>query len=181
MYQELLEYNRQFVQGKGYMPYRTTKFPDRKLAILTCMDTRLTLLLPAALGLRNGEVKMVKNAGGVVSSPYDTSVRSLLIAVLELGVEEIMVIGHTDCGVCGMQPGKLLEDLVERGIPESVLRQVGEDHVDLLEWLSGFACVEQAVSNSVHILREHPLMPKHVEVHGFIMDTETGKLNPVGE
>ena len=111
------------------------------------MDTRLTLLLPAALGLRNGEVKMVKNAGGVVSSPYDTSVRSLLIAVLELGVEEIMVIGHTDCGVCGMQPGKLLEDLVERGIPESVLRQVGEDHVDLLEWLSGFACVEQAVSN----------------------------------
>ena len=48
MYQELLEYNRQFVQGKGYMPYRTTKFPDRKLAILTCMDTRLTLLLPAA-------------------------------------------------------------------------------------------------------------------------------------
>lgn len=180
MYQELLEYNRQFVQGKGYMPYRTTKFPDRKLAILTCMDTRLTLLLSAALGLRNGEVKMVKNAGGVVSSPYDTSVRSLLIAVLELGVEEIMVIGHTDCGVCGMQPGKLLEDLVERGIPESVLRQVGEDHVDLLEWLSGFACVEQAVSNSVHILREHPLMPKHVEIHGFIMDTETGKLNPVG-
>ena len=181
MLEEILEFNKKFVENRGYEKYITNKYPDKKIAILSCMDTRLTLLLPAALGLRNGEVKMVKNAGGVVSSPYDTSVRSLLIAVLELGVEEIMVIGHTDCGVCGMQPAKLLEDLVERGIPESVLRQVGEDHVDLLEWLSGFACVEQAVSNSVRILREHPLMPKHVEIHGFIMDTETGKLNPVGE
>lgn len=104
MLSEILNFNREFVARKDYLPYQTTKYPDRKLAILTCMDTRLTHLLPAALGLRNGEVKMIKNAGGVVLAPYGGVVRSLLVAVLEPGVEEILVIGHTDCGVCGMRP-----------------------------------------------------------------------------
>ena len=87
MLSEILNFNREFVARKDYLPYQTTKYPDRKLAILTCMDTRLTHLLPAALGLRNGEVKMIKNAGG--------EVRSLLVAVLELGVEEIPALGET--------------------------------------------------------------------------------------
>lgn len=52
----------QFVAEKGYEPYVTDKFPARKLAVLTCMDTRLTELLPKALGLRNGDAKIIKNA-----------------------------------------------------------------------------------------------------------------------
>ena len=63
------------------------------------MDTRLVELLPAALGLRNGDVKIIKNAGGVVTNPFGSVIRPLLVAIIELGVEEIMVIGHTDCGV----------------------------------------------------------------------------------
>lgn len=64
---------------------------------MTCMDTRLVELLPAALGLKNGDVKIIKNAGAVISNPFGSAVRSLLIAIFELGVKEIMVIGHTDC------------------------------------------------------------------------------------
>ena len=64
---------------------------------MTCMDTRLVELLPATLGLKNGDVKIIKNAGAVISNPFGSVVRSLLIAIFELGVEEIMVIGHTDC------------------------------------------------------------------------------------
>lgn len=64
---------------------------------MTCMDTRLVELLPAALGLKNGDVKIIKNAGAVISNPFGSAVLSLLIAIFELGVEEIMVIGHTDC------------------------------------------------------------------------------------
>ena len=53
------------------------------------MDTRLTALLPAALGIKNGDVKMIKNAGGVISHPFGSVIRSLLVAIFELGVEEI--------------------------------------------------------------------------------------------
>lgn len=92
MIDEIMEYNRKFVENKGYEPYITSKYPDKKLAILTCMDTRLLELLPAALGIKNGDAKIIKNAGGVIVHPYGSVVRSLLVGILELGVEEVMVI-----------------------------------------------------------------------------------------
>ena len=66
------------------------------------MDTRLTELLPAALGIHNGDVKIIKNAGAVISHPFGSVIRSLLVAIIELGVEEVMVIAHSDCGACHM-------------------------------------------------------------------------------
>ena len=60
MLEELLAYNKKFVESKGYESYITNKYPDKKIAILSCMDTRLTALLPAALGIKNGDVKMIK-------------------------------------------------------------------------------------------------------------------------
>ena len=67
MINEILKYNKEFVANKGYEKFVTNKYPDKKIAILSCMDTRLTELLPAALGLKNGDVKMIKNAGGIIS------------------------------------------------------------------------------------------------------------------
>lgn len=99
MIDQIMEYNKKFVENKGYEPFLTSKYPDKKLAILTCMDTRLIELLPAALGIKNGDAKIIKNAGGTMVHPYGSVVRSLLVGILELGVEEVMVIGHTDCGV----------------------------------------------------------------------------------
>ena len=64
MLEDILKYNREFVERKGYEKYITNKYPDKKIAIVSCMDTRLTELLPAALGLKNGDVKIIKNAGG---------------------------------------------------------------------------------------------------------------------
>ena len=107
MIEQIVEYNKKFVEKKGYEPYLTSKYPNKKLAVLTCMDTRLTELLPAALGLKNGDAKIIKNAGGVITHPYGSVVRSLLVAILELGVEQVMVIGHTDCGVQGMDGNEL--------------------------------------------------------------------------
>ena len=85
--EEIIKYNENFVASKGYEKYLTSKYPDKKLAILSCMDTRLTELLPAALGLKNGDAKLIKNAGGLVISPFDSAMRSLLVAIYELGVE----------------------------------------------------------------------------------------------
>lgn len=85
MIEEILKFNRQFVAEKGYEKYRTDKYPDKKIAILSCMDTRLTELLPAALGIRNGDVKMIKNAGGIISHPFGSVIRSLMVAIYEIG------------------------------------------------------------------------------------------------
>ena len=116
MLEEILAYNKQFVENKGYESYITNKYPDKKIAILSCMDTRLTALLPAALGIKNGDVKMIKNAGGVISHPFGSVIRSLLVAIFELGVEEIMVIAHSDCGACHMHSEVMLEKMKARGI-----------------------------------------------------------------
>ena len=83
MIQEILEYNRKFVAEDGARRFATDKYPDKKIAIVTCMDTRLVELLPAALGLRNGDVKIIKNAGATIINPFDSTMRSLLIAVYE--------------------------------------------------------------------------------------------------
>ena len=97
MIDEILDYNKKFVEERQYERFTTSKYPDKKIAIVTCMDTRLIELLPAALGMKNGDVKIIKNAGATITNPFDSTMRSLLVAVYELGVEEIMVIGHTEC------------------------------------------------------------------------------------
>ena len=179
MINEIMEYNKKFVENKAYEPYLTSKYPDKKLAILTCMDTRLIELLPAALGLKNGDAKIIKNAGGVITHPYGSVVRSLLVAILELGVEQVMVIGHMDCGVQGMDGNELLGELVERGIDKEHIDIVRHSGIDLEKWLGGFESVEKSVEETVHTLKTHPLMPKDIEIKGFIMDSETGALTEV--
>ena len=75
MVEELLAFNTKFVEEKQYEQYATSKYPDKKIAILSCMDTRLTELLPAALGLKNGDVKIIKNAGATITQPFGSAVR----------------------------------------------------------------------------------------------------------
>src|SRR5260370_2382625 len=72
---------------------RLTPRPERKLAVLTCMDTRLSI---RTLGLKTGDAHIIRNAGGIVT---DDSLRSLLVSHYLLGTEEFMVINHTDCGL----------------------------------------------------------------------------------
>lgn len=84
--EKMLEFNREFVQKREYLHHQTSKYPDKKIAIVTCMDTRLLTLLPAALGIKNGDVKMIENAGAVITNPFDSTVRSpwTLLATIPL-------------------------------------------------------------------------------------------------
>ena len=178
--EEILRHNREFVAQKGYEKFATSKYPDKKIAIVTCMDTRLVELLPAALGLRNGDVKIIKNAGGTITNPFDSTMRSLLVAVYELGVNEIMVIGHTGCGVQGMNAEEMLHLMRERGVSEehvSLMRHCG---IDLDGWLHGFEETEAAVAETVDLICNHPLMAHDVKVGGYIMDSFTGELRLIG-
>lgn len=177
MIQEALSYNKKFVEEKGYEKFKTSKYPDKKIAVLTCMDTRLVELIPAALGFKNGDVKMIKNAGGMITNPFGSVVRSLLVGIIELGIQEIMVIGHTDCGVAGINAEKMIQHLLERGVSQENIDMMKYCGVNFEEWLRGFECVESSVKETVSILVNHPLMPKDVVIQGFIIDTDTGELN----
>lgn len=179
MIDEMIKYNNQFVQNKEYEKYKTDKYPDKKIAILSCMDTRLTELLPAALGIKNGDVKIIKNAGGVVSHTFGSVVRSILVAIFELGVEEVMVIGHTDCGVQHINSDMMIEHMLQRGISQESIDMIKYCGVDFDKWLAGFDDVETSVNETVKFLKEHPLIPKDVRISGYVMDSVTGKLTAI--
>ena len=176
MIEEIREFNKSFVKDEKYQSYITSKYPDKKLAILTCMDTRLTELLPAALGLKNGDVKLIKNAGVVISNPFGSVVRSLLIAVYELGVETILVIGHTDCGVQHMDSRAMIESMKQRGVSQEAIDMIHYCGIDFEKWLSGFDDVNTSVQETVELLKHHPLIPEDVQIGGFVMDSTTGEL-----
>lgn len=175
MIEKLLAYNKDFVEKKDYERFVSDKYPNKKIAILSCMDTRLTELLPAALGLKNGDVKMIKNAGAVISSPFGSVIRSLIVAIYQLGVEEILVIGHSDCGMQHLNSGTILGKMKDRNISEEKLAFIRYCGVDFDAWLKGFESAEDSIRASVSMITNHPLIPKDVHVYGLVMDPTTGK------
>ena len=179
MIDQIIQFNKQFVESKGYEKFITDKYPNKKLAVLSCMDTRLTELLPAALGLRNGDAKMIKNAGGLVISPFDSAMRSLIVAIYELGVEEIMAVAHSNCGACHMSYDHFHHEMIGRGVTEETLNTIRKCGIDLNTWLEGFKDTPESVRKTVETIKTHPLVPSDIVVRGFIIDSETGKLDEI--
>ena len=177
MIDEILQFNRRFVAEKAYEPLITDKYPAKRLAVLTCMDTRLTELLPKALGLRNGDAKIIKNAGGLILSETDSAIRSLLVAIYELGVREVMVVHHSTCGACHMSYSEFKPHMLEHGIAADTLSEWEEKGI--AGWLEGFHDTEGSVRKTVATIKEHPLVPKDITVRGFIIDSVTGELREV--
>ncbi|GER66737.1 putative carbonic anhydrase YvdA [Weizmannia acidilactici] len=175
----IMAFNEEFVEKKEYEPYTTSKFPDKRMVIFTCMDTRIIELLHKAMNIKNGDAKIVKNAGAILTSPFDSTMRSLLVAIYQLKADEVFVIGHYDCGMTGLKGESVLTNMKKRGVEEKTIETLTNAGIDLGEWLSGFDRVENSVEKSVGIIKNHPLMDKKVPVHGLVIDPETGKLDLV--
>ncbi|GAE27513.1 carbonic anhydrase [Halalkalibacter wakoensis JCM 9140] len=173
----VLAHNERFVFNKEYERFETTKYPDKKVVILTCMDTRLLELLPHAMNVKNGDAKIIKNAGAVITHPFGSIMRSILVAIYELGAGEVMVVGHHGCGMTGLQPTSILNKSLERGIQKETIDMLEFSGVDLRGFLTGFDHVEKNVENSVSMIKNHPLLPKDVAVHGLVICPESGKLD----
>lgn len=176
---EILEYNKQFVENKEYEKYETTKFPNKKMVILTCMDTRLVELLPQAMNIKNGDVKLIKNAGAIVSHPFGSVMRSILVAVYELGAKEVAIVGHHGCGMKGLEPDSFLEKCEQAGLDKEIISTLTNAGIDIKSWLTGFQTVEESVEQSVKMVKDHPMFPKDISVHGLVICPETGKLDIV--
>jgi carbonic anhydrase len=159
-------------KGKLAMP------PARRFAILTCMDARLD---PAKfVGLAEGDAHVIRNAGGRAS---DDAIRSLVISYKLLGTREFFVIHHTNCGMefftNDVMRGLLSSSLETAELSSSGFRDVGEGPGsragEFIEWLT-IKDQRQSVLDDVNRIRNHPLVPKTIPVHGYIYDVASGKL-----
>ena len=142
---------------------RLTPRPERKLAVLTCMDTRLSI---RTLGLKEGDAHIIRNAGGIVT---DDTLRSLVISHYLLGTEEIMVINHTDCGL--MQTS-------EQDLRTTIRNRTGTEVV-APAFFYAFQNIEQNVLYQLQKLGAHPWIPQKVAVRGFVYDVTTGLLREI--
>lgn len=175
---EVLEYNKHFVENEKYIPFLTSKFPEKKFVIITCMDTRLIELLPASMDIKNGDVKIIKIAGAVVAHPFGSVMRSIIIAIYELKATEVFIVGHTDCGMGSVNPSDMRKKFKSEGIKDETITTLEYYGLDLERWLQGFGDVDESVRNSVKLIRNHPLLPK-IPVHGLVISPNTGKLSVV--
>ena len=140
-----------------------TPRPARKLAILTCMDTRLSI---RTLGLQTGDAHIIRNAGGIVT---DDALRSLLVSHHLLGTEEFMVINHTDCG---------LMRTTEEGLRAQIEKSTGTTATAPARFYA-FQDLDENVRHQLAKLRDHPWIPKKITVRGFVYDVATGRLREV--
>jgi carbonic anhydrase len=159
---DVLASNRDY--ATGFSSGRLAMPPARKLAILACMDARLTI--EPMLGLKTGEAHIVRNAGGIVT---EDAVRSLIISHHLLGTREFMVINHTDCGMLTFHD----QDLRRR-----LQQQTGVLAIAPAQFHS-FADLKGNVREQVLKLRAHPWIPKEILIRGFIYDVKSGILNEV--
>ena len=151
-------YAQNFTLGDLPMP------PARKLAVIVCMDARLTV--EEMLGLKTGDAHIIRNAGGIVT---EDALRSLIISYYLLGTQEFMIINHTDCGMLTFKDEELRAKLQ---------KQTGTRAVTPVHFHT-FSDLEKNVRQQIQTVQLHPWIPKHIPVRGFVYDVKTGRLNEV--
>jgi carbonic anhydrase len=147
----------------NYDPEFISPRPRMNLAVLACMDTRITL---AALGLKPQDAHFIRNAGGIVT---DDALRSLLVSHYFLGTNEVMVINHTDCGLMKASEQEMHKKVEEEaGLPPSSPVR-----------FYAFKDVEKNVREQLSRLAEHSWVREGMTIRGFVFDVKTGKLKEV--
>lgn len=159
---ETLKHNKHYAQSfeLGHLPMP----PARNLAIVACMDARMTV--EQMLGLKTGDAHIIRNAGGIVS---EDAIRSLIISHYLLGTQEFMVINHTDCGMLTFKDDELITKLQETHHNSSVSPAA----------FHSFSDVEKNVREQITKIKSHPWTPKNVPVRGFVYDVKNGSLKEI--
>jgi carbonic anhydrase len=140
--------------------------PARKLAIVACMDARLTV--EQALGLKTGDAHIIRNAGGIVTEDV---IRSLIISHHLLGTEEFVIINHTDCGMLTFS---------DDGLRQQLRQKTGKATVTPVHFHT-FTDIKANVLEQIEKIRNHPWLPDGIPVRGFVYDVRSGRLSEVAE
>jgi carbonic anhydrase len=161
VFDEMLAHNAQYAETFGLGHLQTP--PVRKLVILTCMDSRMDL--EQLLGLQVGDAHMIRNAGGLAT---DDAVRSLLLSTHLLGTRAIAIIQHTECGLLSITDEQMRFRLTS---------ETGKDASHLT--FHAFTDLDRTTAEQIKRVREHPFLPKNIQVRGFVYDVKRGSLREV--
>src|SRR5216683_5433991 len=171
---EILGHNERFVERNTLSSIGHA--PSRRMAVVTCMDCRLVQMFEQALGLERGDVLELRTAGATISKPERADgandlIRSLAGGIYLLGVREVAVIGHTQCGLAHANPTALTASMQALGVdPDKLMRDEGVgDTQGLVNWLGAFNDVHVNVREVVNVIRNSPFLPK-IPVHGLVID-----------
>jgi carbonic anhydrase len=180
---EILDHNERFVQRNTLSSIGHA--PRRRMAVVTCMDCRLVQMFEQALGLERGDVLELRTAGATISKPERADgandlIRSLAGGIYLLGVREVAVIGHTQCGLAHANPTALTASMQALGVdPQALIEKEELGNVQgLMNWLGAFDDVHINVKEVVNVIRNSPYLPK-IPVHGLVIDINTGELEMV--
>jgi carbonic anhydrase len=156
---------------------------DRRLWILTCMDERIHV--EEALGIKPEDAHIYRNAGGIVT---DDAIRSASLTTNFFGTKEIIVITHTDCGMLRFTGDEVARYFIEKGVKVKEL-QIDpllpslklENEQDFVKWFKFFRDLgantpDEIALKNVEILKNHPLIPKHVSISAYVYEVETHRL-----
>ena len=146
----------------GFQPGQVASSPERHLAIVTCMDSRIDTF--KVLGLHDGEAHIIRNAGGVIT---DDVIRSLCLSQRFLGTREIILMHHTDCGL--------------QKVDEAAFREDMQNELGVKPWwsLEAFSDPYTDVRQSVQRLLQTPFLPHKENISGFVYDVDDGLLHTV--
>ena len=171
---EILEANAHFTEH--HHPAQISHLPRRRMAVVTCMDTRLTHLLEEAISVHRGEIIQLRTAGATINARDEVSgdlIRSLAGAIYLLGVREVAVVGHTECGLSHGNLAALTASMQALGVDPDSLPEKGEE---LLGWLGVFQDVRENVVRVARAIRTSPYLPKTIPVHALVIHIHSGKL-----
>jgi carbonic anhydrase len=152
---------------------------NRRLWVLACMDERLPI--DSALGIREGDAHVFRNAGGLVT---DDALRSALLTTNFFGTREIIVVNHTECGMMSATGEALTAALKEKGIDvdnapiDPDLPELTLERGAFAKWIKTFHDVDTVCERQVQLLRGSPLIPDDVVVHGYVWEVENRRLRP---
>jgi carbonic anhydrase len=156
----LLANNRAFASSLPAQPLDVR--PSLRLAIVTCMDSRLNVF--SALGLGEGEAHVLRNAGGVIT---DDAIRSLAISQRRLGTQEVMLIHHTKCGMQTLTDDSFRAELQEAtGVAPAFA-------------IESFSDLDADVRQSILRVRRSPFLLHRDRVRGFVYDVDTRELREI--
>jgi carbonic anhydrase len=176
MLEEILSYNKSFVEKRKNegLDKQISGHAQKGVMIFTCMDTRLVGLVEEAMGFERGQVKVLKNAGNTIRQDCEDVLRSISLGVLVMGIKEIFVVGHRDCGMKKLTVEKIEQAMRDRGIDESVIASA-----DIKKWSGIISDEAENIKEAVSAIESSKFIPGDVAVHGLLIDPCSGELEAV--
>ena len=165
---------------------RLRREPPTGRVVVTCMDSRINLEaigIPAfaADGGNDSRVAIIRTAGARCPE------RSLFLALFKANVDEILVLGHTECALVAAHTEitsiiEVLQARVDGRDLDSFLERIGaSSDEDVRRWLGTIPGSVEGVLAQIEVIRSLPFVPQEIAVHGFVYDVDTGEVHPVGE